>query len=155
MESNQQSDGGEEEKLNWRRLSLGALVVSLVLSASTILLGGISRVHLTNDQLAVNSLQSVESFNHAAAVSSLNGDFDPDHCVRRDLPAISGYDVVAYFDSVPGDLAVPGKVKYSANFDGNTFFFVNEENIKRFENNPTAYLPEVCMGHFFNGKEKC
>lgn len=52
---------------------------------------------------------------------------------------LDGYDVVAYFDS--GE-AMKGKKKYATEYDGVTFRFSDEDNMKAFQEEPEKYLPE-------------
>lgn len=52
---------------------------------------------------------------------------------------LDGYDIVAYFDS--GE-AMKGKKKYAAEYDGVTFRFSDEDNMKAFQEEPEKYLPE-------------
>ncbi|MEM9247892.1 MAG: YHS domain-containing (seleno)protein [Pseudomonadota bacterium] len=62
--------------------------------------------------------------------------------------AVSGYDVVAYFDleqapvgtAQPG--AVPGKSSITAEYDGATYAFATEANRDRFLANPASYAPQ-------------
>lgn len=62
--------------------------------------------------------------------------------------AVSGYDVVAYFDlpqsavgtaQAPG---VPGKSNITAEYNGATFAFSSEENRDRFVADPAAFAPQ-------------
>lgn len=61
--------------------------------------------------------------------------------------AVSGYDVVAYFDleqAPPGEpqpLAVPGDSRFTADYNGATFAFSSEANRERFLADPAAYVP--------------
>lgn len=49
-----------------------------------------------------------------------------------------GYDVVAYF----GDKAVKGSSKFMHTHDGVTYKFSSAENLNKFKENPTAYMPQ-------------
>jgi len=51
---------------------------------------------------------------------------------------LAGYDVVAYFNNE----AIKGTKAFSFEFDGGTFLFASEANLKRFKENPQAFLPE-------------
>lgn len=51
---------------------------------------------------------------------------------------VKGYDVVAYFDNK----AVEGKKEFSASFDGAVFYFSTQENLKKFQDNPSKYVPQ-------------
>lgn len=61
--------------------------------------------------------------------------------------AVSGYDVVAYFDleqAPPGEpqpLAVPGDSRFTAEYNGATFAFSSAANRERFLADPAAYVP--------------
>lgn len=73
--------------------------------------------------------------------------------------AVSGYDVVAYFDldQAPVGQAqpagVPGKKNITAEFNGATFAFSTEENRERFLADPAAYVPQY-DGHCAYGVSK-
>ncbi|MFK7744901.1 MAG: YHS domain-containing (seleno)protein [Roseobacter sp.] len=73
--------------------------------------------------------------------------------------AVSGYDVVAYFDlaQVPvgqsQPAAVPGDKDITATYNGATFAFSSEANKERFEANPAAYVPQY-DGHCAYGVSK-
>ncbi|MEK6155163.1 YHS domain-containing (seleno)protein [Flavobacteriaceae bacterium 3-367] len=53
--------------------------------------------------------------------------------------ANKGYDVVNYFTT---HTAARGSAEFSAKHQGATYYFVNAENQKSFQQNPTAYLPQ-------------
>ena len=53
--------------------------------------------------------------------------------------ANSGYDVVNYFTA---HSAERGSQEFSATHSGATYYFVNEDNKKSFEENPTSFLPQ-------------
>jgi YHS domain-containing protein len=61
--------------------------------------------------------------------------------------AVSGYDVVAYFDMAqapigsPQPEAVPGRADITADYNGATWAFSSEENRDRFLADPEAYAP--------------
>jgi len=55
------------------------------------------------------------------------------------LPAVGGYDVVAYFDK---NMAVKGSGFYTAAHEEQTYLFSTEENKAKFEKQPAAYLPQ-------------
>lgn len=53
--------------------------------------------------------------------------------------AMQGYDPVAYFsEGAPHQ----GDPKFMVKHDGATYYFASAENMKRFQKNPTAYLPQ-------------
>ena len=54
-----------------------------------------------------------------------------------------GYDVVAYFgkDGAEGE-AVRGDARYAAEYDGQTWHFVNDDNRQKFVAEPSKYTPE-------------
>lgn len=62
--------------------------------------------------------------------------------------AVSGYDVVAYFDlpqSKIGDAqapAVPGTAEMTAEFNGAKFAFSSQKNLTRFLTDPAKYVPQ-------------
>ncbi|MEM6739504.1 MAG: YHS domain-containing (seleno)protein [Pseudomonadota bacterium] len=62
--------------------------------------------------------------------------------------AVSGYDVVAYFDldqapvGSEQPLAVAGRSDITADYDGATYAFSSEENRDRFLANPTSFAPQ-------------
>ncbi|MGQ0543619.1 MAG: YHS domain-containing (seleno)protein [Blastocatellia bacterium] len=53
--------------------------------------------------------------------------------------ALRGYDAVAYFAV---ENAVKGDAKYAYAWNGAKWLFSNEENMKRFQQNPEAYAPQ-------------
>lgn len=53
--------------------------------------------------------------------------------------ANSGYDVVNYFTA---HSAERGSQEFSATHSGATYYFVNEDNKKSFEENPASFLPQ-------------
>ena len=55
------------------------------------------------------------------------------------LPAVGGYDVVAYFTE---SKAVRGSGFHTATFDGQSYLFSSKENKAKFESNPGQYLPQ-------------
>ena len=68
----------------------------------------------------------------ALAANSINIDSS------NDL-AIHGYDPVAYFtESKP----VEGKPKFTIEHQGNKWAFTNEKNMKAFQDNPDAFIPQ-------------
>ena len=62
--------------------------------------------------------------------------------------AVSGYDVVAYFDlpqmpvGTPQTPAVPGRTDITATHNGETFAFSTVENRDRFLSDPTSFVPQ-------------
>lgn len=73
--------------------------------------------------------------------------------------AVSGYDVVAYFDKQqsavgePQPPATPGKASITADHNGATFAFASEENRARFLADPASYAPAF-DGHCAYGVAK-
>lgn len=73
--------------------------------------------------------------------------------------AVSGYDVVAYFDlpqaPVGGDQPDPvaGRADITAEYNGATFAFSSEENRDRFLEDPAKYVPQY-DGHCAYGVSK-
>jgi YHS domain-containing protein len=73
--------------------------------------------------------------------------------------AVSGYDVVAYFDLPQSALGspqpdpVPGKGTITADYNGATFAFASEENRDRFLEDPAQYAPQY-DGHCAYGVAK-
>jgi YHS domain-containing protein len=51
--------------------------------------------------------------------------------------AVSGYDVVAYFNGGP----VAGKKEFSTEYNGAKFSFSTEANLKTFQADPAKYVP--------------
>ena len=49
-----------------------------------------------------------------------------------------GYDVVSYFDNQ----AQKGSKKIATEYDGVKFYFSSQENLKKFKENPTKYVPQ-------------
>jgi YHS domain-containing protein len=73
--------------------------------------------------------------------------------------AVSGYDVVAYFDlpqsevGQPQPEGVPGRADITAEFNGATFAFSTEENRDTFVADPAKYAPQF-DGHCAYGVSK-
>lgn len=73
--------------------------------------------------------------------------------------AVSGYDVVAYFDleqgpvGAPQSAAVPGDKSITSTYNGATFAFSSEENKARFDADPAAFVPQY-DGHCAYGVAK-
>lgn len=66
-------------------------------------------------------------------------------CTSRSLPALDAYDVTSFFDEkVMADSAGPvrGSKEWSVSANGNDFYFASEDNKKRFEIDPQAFLPQ-------------
>ena len=53
--------------------------------------------------------------------------------------ANNGYDLVNYFTS---NTAVRGSKDFAFSYEGATYYFINEENMKVFKNAPGNYLPQ-------------
>lgn len=73
--------------------------------------------------------------------------------------AVSGYDVVAYFDlpqaavGAPQASAVPGRADITAEYNGSVFAFSTEANRAKFLADPAKYLPQF-DGHCAFGAAK-
>lgn len=73
--------------------------------------------------------------------------------------AVSGHDVVAYFDlgqsavGSPQPAAVPGRASITAEYNGASYAFASEENRDRFLADPAAYAPQY-DGHCAFGVSK-
>jgi hypothetical protein len=95
----------------------------------------------------------------AAALTLATAAFAGDQYVDDTGFAVSGYDVVAYFDLAQAPVgsaqpaAVPGDKDITASYNGATFAFSSEENKARFEANPAAYVPQY-DGHCAYGVSK-
>ena len=95
----------------------------------------------------------------ASAVTFASAAFAGDQYVDETGFAVSGYDVVAYFDlpqSAVGaaqTAAVPGSADYTAEFNDATFAFSSAENRDRFAANPEKYAPQY-DGHCAYGVSK-
>ncbi len=87
----------------------------------------------------------------AAAASALTigtSAFAGDQYIDETGFAVSGYDVVAYFDLAQAPVgqsqpaAVPGNASITAEYNGAKFAFSTEANRDRFVANPAAYAPQ-------------
>ena len=58
--------------------------------------------------------------------------------VEHSAPAVSGFDVVSYFQ---GEKPLPGNGNHVATHEGATYLFVSEANKRTFEANPEKYVP--------------
>lgn len=59
--------------------------------------------------------------------------------VDSNLLALGGYDVVSYFK---GDKPVPGTKAFKSTYQGITYYFSSQENLKDFRQHPEKYLPQ-------------
>lgn len=89
------------------------------------------------------------SFTLAAFVSAAaTAAFAGDQYVDETGFAVSGYDVVAYFDlpqtaiGTPQASAVPGRADITADYNGATFAFSSEANRDTFLANPAQFVPQ-------------
>ncbi|MEM9578799.1 MAG: YHS domain-containing (seleno)protein [Pseudomonadota bacterium] len=95
----------------------------------------------------------------AAALTIATSAFAGDQYVDPTGYAVSGYDVVAYFDLDQAPVgqaqpaAVPGNKDITATYNGATFAFSTEENKAKFEANPEAFVPQY-DGHCAYGVSK-
>ncbi len=95
----------------------------------------------------------------AAALTIATSAFAGDQYIDQTGYAVSGYDVVAYFDLEQAPVgqtqtaAVPGNKDITAEYNGATFAFSTEENKAKFEANPDAYIPQY-DGHCAYGVSK-
>lgn len=72
--------------------------------------------------------------------------------VNKKGVVLDGHDVVAYQTQ---DKAVKGSAKYSAKYDGATFYFSSQENADMFKKEPVKYAPKYngfCAFGAANGK---
>ena len=60
------------------------------------------------------------------------------YCLRRDLVALGGYDVVSYFEL---EKPLLGSKDFMAIFEGAEYLFSSDMNKKKFIANPSKYLP--------------
>lgn len=73
--------------------------------------------------------------------------------------AVSGYDVVSYFDlkqsnvGTPQASPLPGKASFTTDYNGAKFAFSSEENLKRFQASPAKFAPQY-DGHCAFGVAK-
>ena len=61
-----------------------------------------------------------------------------DYYTDKNNVAVNGYDVVAYFDGT----ATKGDKNISVKYDGITYRFSSDKNLKKFNENPGRYMPE-------------
>lgn len=84
----------------------------------------------------------------ASALTLATAAFAGDQYVDDTGYAVSGYDVVAYFDLPQNPVGqsqpagVPGKASITADYNGATFAFATEENRDTFLANPAKYAPQ-------------
>lgn len=96
----------------------------------------------------------------AATALTLAGQaFAGDQYVDETGFAVSGYDVVAYFDLPQNPVgqsqpaAIPGKAAITAEYNGAVFAFSTEANRDKFLANPAKYVPQY-DGHCAYGVSK-
>lgn len=95
----------------------------------------------------------------AAAVTMAASAFAGDQYLDATGYAVSGYDVVAYFDLAQAPVgqaqpaAVAGDKDITADYNGATFAFSSEANKAKFVANPEAYVPQY-DGHCAYGVSK-
>ena len=62
--------------------------------------------------------------------------------------AVSGYDVVAYFDLAQSAVGsaqaqgIPGRAEFTADHNGAKFAFASQANLDRFKSDPTGFAPQ-------------
>lgn len=61
------------------------------------------------------------------------------YCVDEQNVGVGGYDPVSYFQ---GSKPLVGKESFSTTFEGVTYRFDSESNLKKFTSNPGRYLPQ-------------
>lgn len=94
-----------------------------------------------------------------ALVATASLAFAGDQYIDETGFAVSGYDVVAYFDLEQSAIGtaqpagVPGNKDITATYNGATFAFSSEENKAKFEANPEAFVPQY-DGHCAYGVSK-
>jgi YHS domain-containing protein len=94
-----------------------------------------------------------------AAVTIATSAFAGEQYVDPTGFAVSGYDVVSYFDleqspvGAPQPAAVPGSKAYISDYNGATFAFSSAENKARFDADPAAFVPQY-DGHCAYGVSK-
>ncbi len=95
----------------------------------------------------------------ASALTFATAAFAGDQYVDGTGYAVSGYDVVAYFDLPQNPVGqsqpegIPGKASITADYNGATFAFSTEENRDRFLADPAKYAPQY-DGHCAYGVAK-
>ncbi|MEM6565505.1 MAG: YHS domain-containing (seleno)protein [Pseudomonadota bacterium] len=95
----------------------------------------------------------------AAAATFATASFAGDQYIDGTGFAVSGYDVVAYFDLEQSPVGtsqpqgVPGNANITADYNGSTFAFSSEANKEKFLANPAAYAPQY-DGHCAYGVSK-
>ena len=95
----------------------------------------------------------------AAAVTLAGQAFAGPQYIDQTGFAVSGYDVVAYFDLEQNPVgatqtaAVPGKAEFTADYNGATFAFSSAENRDRFAADPARFAPQY-DGHCAYGVSK-
>lgn len=95
----------------------------------------------------------------ASAIALATSAFAGDQYVDDTGFAVSGYDVVAYFDLPQNPVGqtqtapVAGNASITADYNGATFAFATEENRAAFEANPAKYAPQY-DGHCAYGVAK-
>ena len=95
----------------------------------------------------------------AAALTMATSALAGDQFIDKTGYAVSGYDVVAYFDLAQAPVgqaqpaAVPGNKGITAEYNGATFAFSSEANKAKFTANPEAYVPQY-DGHCAYGVSK-
>jgi YHS domain-containing protein len=95
----------------------------------------------------------------AFAAGMAGSAFAGDQYVDKTGFAVSGYDVVSYFDlpqskiGTPQQSPLPGQASITADYNGATFAFASEANRDRFLADPAAFAPQY-DGHCAYGVAK-
>ncbi len=89
----------------------------------------------------------------AASVSLAMPAFAGEQYVDPTGYAVSGHDVVAYFDLAPGEAAIPGRAEFAVEWNGAKFAFDSAANRDRFLADPAAFAPQY-DGHCAFGVAK-
>ena len=66
-------------------------------------------------------------------------DISGKHLVNQQNVALSGYDLVGYFEV---NQAIEGSANYSTQYKGVSYHFSNEQHLKYFQADPEHYLPK-------------
>lgn len=64
--------------------------------------------------------------------------FSQEHVNLKNGYGAEGYDIVSYFQDKP----MKGDKRYTSNYEGVSYKFVSEENLRTFEDNPSQYVPQ-------------
>ena len=94
--------------------------------------------------------KTMAAFDMADACASCPSEVTETDCISTGTPVLGGVDLVNYFVAYKNadgtydetQTGVAGSIQYSTTYNGYTFYFSTESNLKLFESSPSSYVPQ-------------